>query len=205
MKHLKTVPPQIINTNSLVFLEASVELSDGKTQQKGFVIERGKLVDKGIGQKFGTSSDINGHKALMDSYLTELETKRTLKFGNRNITWLICGENNVLKNIQSKGNEVKFRMEDDQFLKERFDKIYQKTNIFINPTHTIMGNQGKLKMRREFLSHERVYVSTSNANSAKKQRLDYRSIQYVYQNSKQLEGDILEKCDRYMLKKYQLT
>ncbi len=158
------------------------------------------MIDKDFVQIFATSCEINNNRELMESYLSELEKKRTMKILGRNVTWLICGENNVLRNIQSNSNRVEFGLQGVPGLKERFEKIYQNTEIFVNPTHTIMGNQGKLNMRREFLSRNGVYISTSNADTSRGQRLDYSSIQYVYQNGRKLEGTVMEESERFVLK-----
>ena len=56
----------------------------------------------------------------------------------------------------------------NKYLKSKFDKILTETDIFINPSHTQMGNQGKMQKRREFLSQDgKIYCSVANLNLKK--------------------------------------
>jgi hypothetical protein len=64
---------------------------------------------------------------------------------------------NILKNIQSEENRVEFRLAEDKILNERFLKILMETDVFLNPIHSPMGNQGKIQKRREFLSQNEKY------------------------------------------------
>ena len=89
------------------------------------------------------------------------------------------------------------------------------TDIFINPTHTQMGNQGKMKKRRDYFSKNgKIYISTSNFDLQKylikysihdinfKEKLIQKSMQYCVYNQQEIEGTILELTDGYIFKKY---
>ena len=111
----------------------------------------------------------------------------------------------MMKNIQKQNNKVKFRMEDNPTLEKEFKQIFDKTDIFINPTHTIMGNQGKLKKRREFLSKDgRIFCSVSNADTDIKQNINHKSVQYCFHDRKDLEGADVIDTDSIVMKVYQI-
>lgn len=130
-----------------------------------------KLLAKRTPQVFKTSKEINKKPELMNEYLVELEKSRLLRVGDKWITWLICGEVNILRNVQSDGNRAEFRFTADRLLSKRFRSIVNETDIFVNPTHTIMGNQRKLAMRRAYLSaHGRTFCSASNVDLTGKGR-----------------------------------
>ena len=201
---LEIVQNGITNKHSLVIFEVWKDhLFDGKLRHKGYFIKDGVLNDRDIIQCFGTSKQIGSDKVLMRTYLDEIKRKRLIRHGDVTICWLICGEINVLRNIQKNSNKVEFRFSEDEGLKQAFQEIYDKTDVFINPTHTIMGNQGKLARRREFLSRNKVFCSVSNADTSRNQKLKHESIQYLYDNERKLVGKLqTENNDRLLFKVY---
>ncbi len=96
-------------------------------------------------------------------------------------------------------------------MKSRFLRILAATDIVVNPTHTIMGNQGKLAKRRiYFSSGDRIYCSTSNYDLSAgeppslKTALQHRAIQYCYKDGRALPGSSAEHTDQFILRVYTL-
>ncbi len=199
---LTLVEKEMKNTHSLILFEVWDDFFNGEQRQKGYYFKDGILHDKDIIQIFATSSEINRHKDLMKLFLYELKHKRIIDYKGMSICWLICGEINVLRNRQKNNNEVTFRFPEDADLARAFQEIYDKTDIFIDPTHTIMGNQGKLARRREFLSQNKTFCSVSNADTLTDQKLSEKSIQYLYKNGKPINGKILKSDIRLLLRQY---
>ena len=199
---LTLVEKEMKNTHSLILFEVWDDFFNGEQRQKGYYFKDGILHDKDIIQIFATSNEINRHKDLMKLFLDELKHKRIIDYKGMSICWLICGEINVLRNIQKNNNEVTFRFPEDADLARAFQDIYDKTDIFIDPTHTIMGNQGKLARRREFLSQNKTFCSVSNADTLTDQKLSEKSIQYLYKNGKPINGKILKNDIRLLLRQY---
>jgi hypothetical protein len=199
---LALVEKDMKNKHSLILFEVWDDFFNGEIKRKGYYFKDGVLHDKDIIQKFETSSEINRHKDLMKPFLHELKDKRIIEYRGMSICWLICGEINVLRNIQKNNNEVTFRFPEDADLARAFQEIYDKTDIFIDPTHTIMGNQGKLARRREFLSQNKTFCSVSNADTLTDQKLSNKSIQYLYKNGKPINGRTLKRNDRFLLIQY---
>jgi hypothetical protein len=201
---LALVKKGVKNKNSLVIFEVWKDhLFEGNQRHQGYFIKNGILNDRDIIQKFADSKEIiKKGKDFMKSYLDEIKDKRIIEYKGRKICWLICGEVNVLRNIQKNSNKVEFRFPEDKELKKAFRKIYNETDVFVNPTHTIMGNQGKLARRREFLSRNKVFCSVSNADISKGQKLKSKSSQYLYKNGRAIDGKLLEENSRFILKEY---
>jgi len=200
---LERIKNEITNKNSLILFEAWNDIYEGEERHKGYYFREGNFYNNDIVQIFATSNEISSDRGKMGKYLEHTKEKRIIAYKKKNICWIICGEINVLKNIQSENNRVLFRFENDNFLKDAFDGIYKKTDIFINPTHTIMGNQGKLKKRREYLSRSnKIFCSVSNADIANGEKLDYKSIQYLYRNGEEINGEEVYRDNEVILKKY---
>jgi len=203
---IKEIKKDIINKNSLVLFEVRDDIYNGEEMHKGYYFQNGILHDRNIVQIFSKSSEVNGNKNLVIKLLEQIKSKRIIEHKGRNICWLICGEINILKNIQKQRNKVLFRFENDSILKEKFDDLYKEINIFVNPTHTIMGNQGKLARRREYLSKDnKIFCSVSNADKRLKQKISYKSIQYCYKNEKTIDGELLYKNEDVVFKEYPMT
>ncbi len=151
-----------------------------------FMLKCGVVKDMYTHQLFTDSATINAYPELCDHLLLEIETRRSFEAANRNIIVLQCGENGILRNKQSEGNKAVFRFEDNEELSQRFANILDKTHIVLNPIHSPMGNQGKMKKRREYFSdNNRVYFST--ANFSDDESINNKSLQYACINGNEQE------------------
>lgn len=214
---LKRTMRNIKNTKKLVLFEV-IDDSVDSYAWKGYAIRNGKLIDRNIIQHFATK-DIEQDPALMSKFLKDLKSKRSFSVRGKTVRWLICGELNMLRNEQSNNNKPLFRFKEDRELSKAYKSIFDDTDIFINPTHTAMGNQGKMHKRREALSKKkRIYCSTSNFDIGyyrkrydvkgrpSKERLEHnlnqKSLQYCYYNGKPVEGTIVHSGSDYIFRKY---
>jgi hypothetical protein len=213
--YLNSLSESITNTHSLIFLEVWVDEHEGKQQHKGYFFMGGKLFDRGIFQVFGDSKQINKNHTLMNKYLKHVSDTRIIKYRDVNICWIICGEQNVVKNLQGDNNRVIFRIDENQDLKSRFEKIIMANDIFINPTHTQMGNQGKLSKRRAFFSkNKKLYCSVSNllSNLNNTDTIDLerklktqKTLQYCVYDGNEIRGEITEITRRFIFKTYSIS
>ena len=65
-----------------------------------------------------------------------------------------------------------------------FKKIFTKTDVFLNPAHTPMGNLGKMRKRWSYLSRGgRLCVFTTNALDVN--GLHQNRLQYVFANNEE--------------------
>lgn len=180
----------ITNKKTAICLEIFDESQETVNANKGFVIVDGEVVNVEMSQQFSTSGEVNKNDVLIKELLDKLETDRKFDVKGKSCLWLSCGELNILKNLQGKGNKVVFRSVDKQ-LDARFNTLLDQSDLIINPIHSPMGNQGKMSKRREFLSAKgKVYLSTSNVYAKKgksnDQLLSYK-LQYVLKDGEQLE------------------
>lgn len=151
-----------------------------------FVYEGGKIRPMHTHQVFADSGQLSSkrNRYCADKLVEELETRRKFTTHDKKSLVVICGENNILKNLQGEGNRVVFRFEDDKDLAERFRKAIAGADIILNPCHTKMGNQGKLARRREYFSADgRSYFTTCNFLPAQH---DYNLLQYGYHDGREL-------------------
>lgn len=208
---LKNLNSQISNRKSLIFFEVWKDNYLGEEVHKCYYIQDGKIHDDGIIQIFSSSKEISKNPDKLTVFFQEqFEEKRRFKVKNKILRWIVCGEINFLRNIQNQNNKVLFRLSEDRYLKSKFDKIFAETDIFINPTHTQMGNQGKMQKRREFLSQDgKIYCSVANLNLKKPlvknsfSSLDsYKSLQYCFFDRKKIEGIVQGNSNKYLFKKY---
>ncbi len=131
-----------------------------------FLLQNGVVKDMFTHQLFTDSANITSYPKLGEYLMFELETRRKFSVNKRKISIIQCGENNILRNIQSEGNRPVFRFEDDMVLNQRFENFLNNTDIILNPIHSPMGNQGKMRKRRELFSdNNRAYFSTANFDS----------------------------------------
>ena len=151
-----------------------------------FLLRNGVVKDIYTHQLFTDSKTIKAYPELGEHLMLELETRRNFSAANRNVSIIQCGENNILRNIQSEGNRAVFRFEDDAILNQRFAVFLNNTNIILNPMHSPMGNQPKMRKRREFFSsNNRAYFST--ANYVDEKAIYNKSVQYACINGKEQE------------------
>lgn len=168
-----------------------------------FLLQNGVAKDIYTHQLFTDSKTIKAYPELGEHLMLELETRRNFSAANRNVSIIQCGENNILRNIQSEGNRAVFRFEDDAILSQRFAAFLNKTDIILNPMHSPMGNQGKMRKRRElFSSNNRAYFST--ANYVDEEAIYNKSVQYACINGKEQEPMDVEvgKRDSYIVRTF---
>ena len=168
-----------------------------------FLLQNGVAKDIYTHQLFTDSKTIKAYPELGEHLMLELETRRNFSAANRNVSIIQCGENNILRNIQSEGNRAVFRFEDDAILSQRFAAFLNKTDIILNPMHSPMGNQGKMRKRRElFSSNNRAYFST--ANYVNEEAIYNKSVQYACINGKEQEPMDVEvgKRDSYIVRTF---
>ena len=151
-----------------------------------FLLQNGVTKDIYTHQLFTDSKTIKAYPELGEHLILELETRRNFSTANRNVSVIQCGENNILRNIQSEGNRAVFRFEDNAILNKRFVDFLNNTDIILNPMHSPMGNQPKMCKRREFFSsNNRAYFSTANFED--EESIYNKSVQYACINGKEQE------------------
>ena len=168
-----------------------------------FLLQNGVTKDIYTHQLFTDSKTGKAYPELGERLMLELETRRNFSTANRNVSVIQCGENNILRNIQSEGNRAVFRFEDDAILNKRFADFLNNTDIILNPMHSPMGNQPKMRKRREFFSsNNRAYFST--ANYVDEEAIYNKSVQYACINGKEQEPmDVEEgKRDSYIVRTF---
>ena len=168
-----------------------------------FLLQNGVAKDIYTHQLFTDSKTIKAYPELGEHLMLELETRRNFSAANRNVSIIQCGENNILRNIQSEGNRAVFRFEDDAILNQRFAAFLNNTDIILNPMHSPMGNQGKMRKRRElFSSNNRAYFST--ANYVDEEAIYNKSVQYACINGKEQEpmDVVVGKKDSYIVRTF---
>jgi len=172
----------------------------------GYVIHDNFLKTKYSPQFFSTSDDVNNNEELVEAFINELEKNRIWDINHLKIMELRCGEQNILKNLQGSNNKVSFRIEERKDLKKRFEKLLKSIDIIYNPTHSPMGNQGKLHLRRVFFSkNKRIYVSTTSVEA--RLNLDQfraRKLQYVFKNGKEIEYKKMTSNKFYLIREYEI-
>ena len=168
-----------------------------------FLLQNGVTKDIYTHQLFTDSKTIKAYPELGEHLMLELETRRNFSTANRNVSVIQCGENNILRNIQSEGNRAVFRFEDDAILNKRFADFLNNTDIILNPMHSPMGNQPKMRKRREFFSdNNRAYFSTANFED--EESIYNKSVQYACINGKEQEPMNVEvgKRDSYIIRTF---
>ena len=168
-----------------------------------FLLQNGVTKDIYTHQLFTDSKTIKAYPELGEHLMLELETRRNFSTANRNVSVIQCGENNILRNIQSEGNRAVFRFEDDAILNKRFADFLNNTDIILNPMHSPMGNQPKMCKRREFFSsNNRAYFSTANFED--EESIYNKSVQYACINGKEQEPMNVEvgKRESYIVRTF---
>lgn len=126
-------------------------------------------------QIFSTSNEADDSVNLIKILLSNLRTgNRCFTINNKKFCLLICGENNVIKNIQADHNRPKVR--------HNFS-FPQNYDIIINPSHTTMGNWGKLHQRFSFLSGGNKYLIYTTNNTVS---ISWKTAICIYFNGKHI-------------------
>ena len=168
-----------------------------------FLLQNGVAKDIYTHQLFTDSKTIKAYPELGEHLMLELETRRNFSAANRNVSIIQCGENNILRNIQSEGNRAVFRFDNDAIMNQRFADFLNNTDIILNPMHSPMGNQPKMRKRREFFSdNNRAYFSTANFED--EESIYNKSVQYACINGKEQEPMNVEvgKRDSYIIRTF---
>ena len=140
-------------------------------------------------------------KVVGDSYVYGLSRNMTIEEATLE----------AIKNIQKEDNRPVFRLAQSKELKERFDNLLNDTDIILNPIHTPMGNQGKMKKRREYLSDKnRYYFSTSQNDTreikGKKKTIpmDSAVLQYALHNGIALQEERYDTTSLYTIRVFDI-
>ncbi len=107
----------------------------------------GQVEDWASWQRFGSSREADRNPGLVQALVAAAERggERRLRLGGHDVGLLACGENNVLRNAQSRDNAVGVRH-------DAADRLFPGAKVVFNGAHTEMGNLGKLWKRFEWLS-----------------------------------------------------
>jgi hypothetical protein len=168
-----------------------------------YILQRGVLRSMYTCQLFTDTIDIHAHPDVAEHFILDLETRRKFTVANRKAVVIQCGENGIIRNIQSEGNRAEFRFQNDPKLRKRFDNVLNNTDIILNPIHSPMGNQGKMAKRREYFSaNNRSYFSTANFDNA--DSIKNKSLQYAYVNGVEQEPSDIKvgKRDAYVIRTF---
>ena len=200
---IQALRENITNTKTIAFLELK-DINSAKIGNCLYSVSKGSIQQMHTYQLFTTSGEIENNEELAWLFLNEIVSHRQLKIKGLNFSILQCGELNILKNIQSKNNKVKFRFSHNKLLAKEFKQIFDSTNIFLNPIHTPMGNQGKMSKRRIYLSKDnRYYFSTSNTDR-NKTNLQLKSLQYSLFNGKEVSHIQEILTSNYIVRQYEI-
>jgi hypothetical protein len=115
-----------------------------------------------IAQRFGSSGEAERDTGLVRDLVVACRPggERRLALAGSDVGLLCCGENNVLRNAQARGNEVMVRH-------GVATTLFDGARVVFNGAHTNMGNWAKLNRRFEWLSRgPRLAMYTTN-NSAR--------------------------------------
>lgn len=160
-------------------------------------------------QLFSESKHIENNEPLCEHFINELETRRIFTIQNKKCLVLQCGEINIIKNLQTEKNKPVFRHLQRSDLQYRFENLLNNTDIIFNPIHSPMGNQGKMKKRREyFSSNKRYYFSVSQNGIIERKGvisiipMSTNSLQYSYYDGKAWEEVNRETNTNYQIRKF---
>ena len=116
-----------------------------------------------VNQVLSDSGQADREPATVGALLRECAPggSRTLRLEGADVGLLCCGENNVLKCAQARGNEVSVRHHPKA-------SIFDHVPVVFNGAHSNMGNWNKLKKRFEYLSRDRrlAIFLTNNSRSS---------------------------------------
>jgi hypothetical protein len=167
-----------------------------------FAVEKGVLRFISF-QLFSTSNEIANNPFLGSIFLKDFRDVKSFLINRKCIRIMQCGELNILKNEQAKGNKVGFRFKDKN-MNENFLSTLASTDIILNPQHSPMGNQGKMLQRRKYLSSKgKAYFSTSNVSNSSA-LINSKAGHYAYFNGKPLESLHTTYDDSYALYEYNI-
>lgn len=180
----------IDNKHSVIVTElvtASPTSCMGTTNEL-FIFKNGRPIDLFSCQLFATANDINqGGKSLMNELFDELFSRRQITCCGKSIVILQCGETALLACPKATGYKAEFRFKDEPEMNKRYEKLLSTTDIFLNPIHTVQGEQGIMRQRRIALSaNGRYYLSTAALSDEMEGKLNSKRLQYIYHNGREL-------------------
>ena len=187
----------ITNRHAVAFLDAR----KGRSKYNNlFELKNGRFSDLNSKQIFHTSglAIADGGK-LSGDLIAELKEKRLFRIQKRNLLLMLCGENNIVINRMPKRPEhyVEFRV-DDAHLEKDFESVMAKTDIIINPTHSMNPRPWLYHERGEFFSSfGRYYFFAANGNDLKSPNL-----QYAYYNGELLRENYKDSTGEYVCRYY---
>lgn len=195
---------EVIKENNNNLTTFVLEVGDGYRSDKeddfGFYVVRGKeIIKSAIKQIFMDSSIMDFHEENepiknIKKLIDELNEKRCFNINDKNIRLIICGEHNILKSKKDKDYKAQFRFEEDTELNNQFQAIVQKTDIFLNPAHTRMGEEHILQKKLSYLSQNlKLCLFTANKYLTK----DHQH--YLFRNGEEEKGKINEVNKEYKI------
>ena len=177
-----------------------------------YTINHGHVQNLFTNQLFATSDEIENNVSLCERFVYELETRRRVLLNDKKFLILQCGELNIIKNIQKEDNRPVFRFAQSKDLKERFDNLLNDTDIILNPIHTPMGNQGKMKKRRDYLSDKNRYYFSTSQNGTREIKgekktipMDSSKLQYALHNGVALQEEQSVKNSLYASRVFDIS
>ncbi len=170
-----------------------------------YVVQNKEIIKEKVKQIFMDRKSAN--KDSIKLFLKTFKENRMFEVKGVNISLIICGENSILRNKQSNCNMALFAIDDDA-LRNDFDSILKHTHVFINPAHTPVGNGGKMRQRRNYLSGKsRKYLFTTNefvkANgNPRSNKANLKSLQYISNNGEDINisNNILYNNQMYIIR-----
>lgn len=187
---LEKLATKLNNKKTTAFLELT-ELGNRGIKNWAFKIENNKLINCYTHQLFASSDEVKDNPYLVETLYNEIKNNRIHKVKSKKICLLLCGELNMLTNLQTERNKVMYRT-DSAALAKGFKTMFKNVDVVLNPMHSPMGNQGKMHKRRIFLStRDRAYFSTANLDKKGKSYEESfrttKALQYGYYNGKPIE------------------
>lgn len=175
------------HTTTVIFeLKEADPTSCMHTNNELYIYQNGIFKDMYSSQIYATGDDIDKNENLMEKLFDEIP-RRSFVCCSKRITILQCGETAMLESLKKDHYKSQFRFRDNSLLNKRFEHMLKSTDIFLNPIHTIQGEQGIMMQRRIALSNDnRYYASTSSLDETMGGKFNCKRLQYVFYNGVEL-------------------
>lgn len=203
VKDIEILKEEVQNNKTNVILELQ-DIKSEKISNCLYKLSAGRLESMYTNQLFTTSREIENNNQLAERLLNELKTRRKIKVKGLKVLIIQCGELNILKNLQAKKNRVEYRVTKNKELVDSYDDLFQQTDLFLNPIHTPMGNQGKMAVRRTFLSNNNRYYFSSSNTKADSANLKLKSLQFACYNGEALVEVNKEIREKVVLQTFEI-
>lgn len=201
MDDLKYALPRITNRRSIVIFEVGelkvIQKEKGERKKPSsysgsvYILDLStfrNVLPQPFQQIYSTSAELSANRGLMTSFFKQYKDGlRSFVCKGKRFTVLMCGETAMLKcdKVQKHLQKAHFRFESDDAFLSQFTKMEAETDVFLNPIHTIQGEQGVMGKKREQLSAEGKYYFSTAALSGGK-NLKAKSLQYACIDSREL-------------------